>query len=91
MPLTLTMVDTRSMVLVVLIVLSRVASVVDVCEEKHFVSQSVKPTSLNIFIFQGNWCFSACDCGVWEKSLFKAKSLPNIAILFCMACSVNDR
>ena len=64
MLLTLTMVDTRSMILVVLIVLSRVDSVVDVCDEMHFISLRVSPTNFNIFPFQANWCFSACDCGV---------------------------
>ena len=50
MLLTLAMVDTRSMILVVLIVISRVDSVVHVCEETHFVSQrTCSPTSLNIF------------------------------------------
>ena len=41
MLLTLAMVDTRSMIQVVLIVISRVDSVVHVCEETHFVSQRV--------------------------------------------------
>ena len=69
MLLPLAIADTRSMILVVLIVLSRVESVVDVCEETHFVSQRVSPTSFNIFPFNGKWCFSACDCGVGEKAL----------------------
>ena len=41
MLLTLAMADTRSMIQVVLIVISRVDSVVDVCEETYFVSQRV--------------------------------------------------
>ena len=59
MLLTLTMVDTRYMILVVLIVLSRVDSVVDLSDEMHFIL-----LNFNIFPFQANWCFSACDCGV---------------------------
>ena len=52
--LTLTMADTRSIVLVVLIVLSRVDSVVDVCYEMYFVLLFVNPTSFNIFPLQEN-------------------------------------
>ena len=64
------MVDTRSIILVLLIVLRRVESVVDVCDEMHFVLLRVNPTSFNIFPFQANWCFSGFDFGVWQKALF---------------------
>ena len=66
---TLTMVEARSMLLVVLIVLSRVDSVADVCDVMHFVLLRVSLTSFNIFPFKPNWCFFGCNCDVWQKAL----------------------
>ena len=63
------MAEARSMILEVLIFLSRVDSVVDVCEKTQFFSQRVSPTSFNIFPFKERWCFSACDCDVRQKAL----------------------
>ena len=68
MLLTLAMADTRSMIQVVFIVISRVDSVMHVCEETHFVSQRVSPTSFNNFFFKITGVFPLV-IAVWKKAL----------------------
>ena len=63
------MVETRSMMLVVLIVLNHVESVVDVCEETHFASQHVSLTSFIIFPFQGKWSLSLIKSAIVFRSV----------------------
>lgn len=74
--LTLTMVDTRSMILAVVIVLSRVDSVVDLWDEMNFLLICVSPTGFIVFPFLGTSSFSACDCGEWQKSFALKLILP---------------
>ena len=52
MQLTLTMVDTGSMILVVLIVLSRVDSVVDVCDESTLFCYVIAQRVLTFSLFR---------------------------------------
>ena len=59
---TLTLVDTRSAILVIVMALGRLYSAVDFCEDKRFLLLFVSPTSFNIFPFLENWCYSACHC-----------------------------
>ena len=75
MQLTLTMVDTRCMILVVLIVLSRVDSVVDVCDESTLfyyvfvqrvstfsLSRQTGVSALVIAVCGKKVCFKANPC-----------------------------
>ena len=78
---TLTIVDTRSMTLVALIVVSRVGSVVDVCDEMHFVLLCVSPTSFNISSQTGVFPLVIAVCG--KKLSFKAN--PCQKLLSCFA------
>ena len=87
MLLTLAMADTRSMIQVVLIVISRVDSVVDVCEETHFVSQrTCSPTSLNIFFFKEAGVLSLVIAVCGKNLCFKAN--PCQKFLLCFAWRV---
>ena len=72
MLLTLAKADTSCMIQVVLIFLSRVDSVVDVCKETHFVLQRVSPTSFNIFFFKETGVFPLAIAVCGKKLCFKA-------------------
>ena len=82
MLLTLAMVETRSMILLVLIVLSRVASVVDVCEDTHFVSQCVSPMRFNIFFFKEAGVFPLVIAVCGKKLCFKDNPCKNLLSCF---------
>ena len=77
MLLPLAIADTRSMILVVLIVLSRVESAVEVCEETHFVSQGVSPTSFNIFFLKITGVFPLVIAVVGKSSALKLNLAKN--------------
>ena len=87
MQLTLTMVDTGSMILVVLIVLSRVDSVVDVCVKSTlfyyvFVQRVLK---FSFFMQTGVFPLVIAVCG--KKLCFKAN--PCQKMLSCLAGCVS--
>ena len=86
MLLTLAMADTRSRILVVLTFVSRVNSVVDVCEETHFVSQRVSATSFNLFFFKETGVFPLVIAVCGKKLRFK--DYPCQKLLSCFAWCV---
>lgn len=63
MLLTCTLVVARSMIVVVVIVLSRLDSIVDLFKDMHFVLVYASPRSFNFCPLLADWCYSGCDCG----------------------------
>ena len=57
MLLTCTLVVVRSMIVVVVIVLSRLDSIVDLFKDMHFVLLYASPRSLNFCPYLADWCY----------------------------------
>ena len=63
MLLTRTLVVVRSMIVVVVIVLSRLDNIVELFKEMRFVLLYASPRSFNFCPHLADWCYCGCDCG----------------------------
>ena len=87
MQLTLTMVDTRSKILVVLIVLSRVDSVVDICDESTLFYYVFVQRVLTFSLFRQTGVSPLVIAVCRKKVCFKAN--PCQKVLSCFAGCVS--
>ena len=79
---TLTMVDKGSMILVVLIVLSRVDSVVDVCDESTLFYYVFVQRVLTISLFRQTGVSPLVIAGCGKKPCFKANPCQKVLSCF---------